>query len=136
MMSNKLEQMMMAMVGATNTTGEPSGFMAQGLCIPLAATPKLLEIVEALGEDAVADWLNDNEVPAPKSGGLWVIECVLENEEADAYDIDIPSWKWRQPSSWEIESLKMRTKERSEGIELNPERVDEFSRWVYIGALV
>jgi len=135
-MSNKLEQMMMAMVGAMNLAGEPSGFMTQGLCIPLAATPKLLEIVEALGEDAVADWLNDNEVPAPKSGGLWVIECVLENEEADAYDIDIPSWKWRQPSSWEIESLKMRTKERSEGIELNPERVDEFSRWVYIGALV
>jgi len=75
-------------------------------------------------------------VPAPKAGGLWVIECVLENEEADAYDIDIPSWKWRQPSSWEIESLKMRTKERSEGIESNPERVDEFSRWVYVGALV
>ena len=135
-MSNKLEQMMMAMVGAMNLAGEPSGFMTQGLCIPLAATPKLLEIVEALGEDAVADWLNDNEVPAPKSGGLWVIECVLENEEADAYDIDIPSWKWRQPSSWEIESLKMRTKERSKGIKLNPERVDEFSRWVYIGALV
>jgi len=135
-MSNKLEQMMMAMVGAMGTAGEHAGFMTQGMCIPLAATPKLLEIVEALGEDAVADWLNDNEVPAPKAGGLWVIECVLENEEADAYDIDIPSWKWRQPSSWEIESLKMRTKERSEGIKSNPERVDDFSRWVYIGALV
>jgi len=135
-MSNKLEQMMMAMVGATNTAGEPRGFMAQGMCIPLAATPKLLEIVEALGEDAIADWLDSNEVPAPKAGGLWVIECVLENEEADAYNTDISSWKWRQPSEWEIESLKMRTKERSEGIKANPERVDEFSRWVYVGALV
>lgn len=141
MADKQVEQMLMAMVGASTPEREPSGFMAQGMCIPLAATPKLLEIVEALGEDAIADWLTDNEVPAPKAGGLWVIECILENEEADAYDIEIPSWEWRQPMPEEIGALMLRADERSYSIKPRSsntilEHLPLYARWVYVGALV
>jgi hypothetical protein len=134
MADKQIEQMLMAMVGALTPEGEPSGFMSQGMCIPLAATPKLLEIVEALGEDAVADWLTDNEVPGPKAGGLWVIECILENEEADAYDIEIPSWKWRQPTIDEIKALQIRAIWRAERYRVPP--MEAPRDWVYVGALV
>lgn len=135
------EKMMMAMVGSSTADGKSSGFMSQGLCIPLAASPILLEVVESLGEDAVAEWLSeDNEIPAPDAGGLWVIECVVEDSEDSEVGCEITSWKWREPRADEITALHMRTYYRARGIKHDTEDtrdlVTDLNRWVFVGALV
>ena len=123
----------MAMVGASDPEGKPSGFMSQGMCIPLAATSEVREAIEDLGEDSVADWIDACDVDSPKAGGLWVaeVEFAADPDGPQGYRID--SCAWRPPTTEEIEGLIGRQMARARGVKRRsgPRR----SVWTFIGAL-
>jgi hypothetical protein len=130
------DKMLMAMVGGTYND-QPAGLMMGGYCIPLAASEKFMEMLEAEGNgDEAAEWLSELEVRPPKAGGLWVVEGELEDADDDTHfgkSLDKP--RWRPASKAEVEALLARQKVRAT-------RDNEFvtptgeGRWVFIGALV
>jgi hypothetical protein len=130
------DKMLMAMVGGT-FNDEPAGLMMGGYCIPLAASGRFTELLEAEGDgDEAAEWLSELEVKPPRAGGLWVIEGELEDATDETrFNLAISKPRWRTASKAEIEALVARQKVRAT-------RDDEFTvpsgegRWVFLGARV
>jgi hypothetical protein len=130
-----MEKILLAMVGASDPEGKPSGFMSQGMCIPLAATPEAREIIDAIGEDAVADWIDANEIRSPKAGGLWVAEIEVSEDPDGPQGYKIDSCNgWRPPTTEEIEGVIGRQMARASGRE-NAQKPPGAKAWTFIGAL-
>jgi hypothetical protein len=134
-----MELILMAMTGGTSGNGKSCGMITGGFCIPLASYPgRALEVVEAIGEDAVGEWLSDCDVPPPKAGGLWVLELEGINDDDEAPQSFSPVFlRWRQPTDKEVVVVLSRAKLRAAGRrDFNPPANDAEGRWAFIGARV
>lgn len=129
------DKMLMALVGGTHND-KPAGLMMGGYCIPLAASGKFTEILEAEGDgDTAAEWLNEINVPPPRAGGLWVIEGELQEDIESPLGMTILKPHWRPASKAEVGSLMARQKVRATRDNEHDTPVGE-GRWVFIGARV
>jgi hypothetical protein len=143
-MEKKIQKILFAMVGSfiKNEDGEMqhAGFMTKGMCIPLAVDTtdgnELLEHIEALGEDEIADILTaDYFIESPLAGGLWVAEFETEMDYDPPGTIIFRLIFWRMPTKDEISALLFKQLSVSErDKEIVPE--ENLGKWVYYGALV
>ena len=130
-----MEKILFAMVGASDPEGKPSGFMSQGMCIPLAATVEARDVIEAIGEDAAADWFEANDVKQPKAGGLWVAEFEMQEDVDGPQGYSIDSCGWRPPTPEELDGLLGRQMARARQDKTAP-KPPGAAAWTFIGALV
>jgi hypothetical protein len=129
-----MDKILFAMVGASDLEGKPSGFMTQGMCIPLAATGWAREAIEAVGEDAVADWFEASAIEAPKAGGLWVAEIEMRESADGPQGYSIDSCGWRPPTPEELDGLLGRQMARARQDKTAP-KPPGAAAWTFIGAL-
>ena len=123
------EKILIAMVGGT-TGNQLSGLLNS--CLPLAATPRALEAIEAVGEDCLVDFLD--AITPPKAGGLWVLECTVGADDEGVEGWRIESHGWRPPSEGEFRALLQRQMMRTRKEISDPP--GGTGRWVFLGALV
>jgi len=131
-----MEQILFALIGASNASGEPRGFLSSGMAIPLAATPEAREVIEAIGEDEAATWLADQDIDGPHAGGLWVIElkAIAESSEApQGYAAQF--LRWRMPTDEEVRGILARQFARSKKDWATPKPIDA-ATWTFLGAQV
>jgi len=130
-----MQKILFAMVGASDLKGKPSGFMSQGMCIPLAATVEARDFIEVIGEDAVADWIDGSDIKAPNAGGLWVAEIEMRESADGPQGYSIDSCGWRPPSAEELDGLVGRQMARARQDKTAP-KPPGAAAWTFIGALV
>lgn len=130
-----MEKIMLAMVGAIDSNGYSCACMTQGMCIPLAATEGAKSVIEEIGEDAVADWMDANEVSPPGVGGLWVVELEISNDQDGPFGYSIDACDWVTPTTEEIAGLIAR--QNVKGYFQTMEMCLQFTKvWTFEGALV
>jgi hypothetical protein len=130
-----MEKILFAMIGASDLKGNSSGYMAQGMCIPLAATEGARSVIEEIGEDMVADWMDANEILPPAAGGLWVAELEISNDQDGPLSYSIDACDWVTPTEEEIAGLinRQNVRGRLQSIEV----CLPFTKvWTFEGALV
>jgi hypothetical protein len=112
-----MEKLLIACVGGTAGLAKhgdrPCGLLEQGFCVPLAATEKMMGLVEASGEDTFGEWLQEQGIVSPPAGGLWVLEVeeIIDEDEADDCDeceTQLNGWRWRLPTPREIDGVQCR----------------------------
>lgn len=130
-----MEKILFAMVGATTASGKPSGFLCQGMCIPLAATEGARSVIEELGEDAVPDWLVACEVDAPQAGGLWTLMLDIDNDDDAPQGFDVTKYHWVIPTTAELTGLLAKQVARVLG-DRTMTKPFAAEAWTWIGGLV
>lgn len=140
--------------GSTGPEFKACGLVGDGFpCVPLAATPGLLSVIESVGTDNFEEtW--DHACPSalPPTGGLWVLECELEDDDdGDVSDEDegqlevgrhLRPTLWREPTACELAALLARQRVRAAGEKPESLPVEELcvqeadAEWVFAGALV
>lgn|SRR5512137_816101 len=128
------QKLLLSMVGAMSINGEPRGFMSEGMCIPLAATGDAMEMIQQIGEDAVAPVIEGNDIDPPKSGGLWVLECSIFDDSDCPQGFRIEDAHWRMPSENELFALLLKQNDRIHRSQTPIAQAE--ARWTYNGALV
>jgi len=102
----KSVRMLLALSG---TSGENNGpdcaVTAFGACAVLAAEGFLGDVIERIGENEIAIWLDNNGVKPPPSDGLWVIQCVEEKDASLPRKSAVSLKKWRLPMRCEVDAL-------------------------------
>ena len=138
------------MGGSCGVPFKPCGLVGDGFpTVVLAATPAVKEMIEAVGADHFEElWEHAYPDQPPGAGGLWVLECDLEDDDdGDTSDDDedllevgqhLRPVLWRQPTTDELNALLERALQRANAIKVAR---DEFERskeshWVFDGGLV
>lgn len=137
------DKILMAMSGGTKGLSRPCGMLEEGYCIVLAATPKGKDLVQMYGEDRFASEALADAVLWPPAGGLWVLECHIEEDtDGDVSDEDeeqhesglrVESGDWREPTLEEIMALRAAQTKRATRSEITWSGA---SAWAFEGAFV
>jgi hypothetical protein len=107
---------------------------AFGTCAVLAAERFLGDVVERIGENEVAAWLDKNGIKPPVSDGLWVIECVEEKDASLPGKSGVSLKKWRLPMRCEVDALlRHQTGPQLFFGSLNPHPITKNGKWVFLG---
>ena len=145
------EKILLAMTGGCSGPGfKPCGLLEEGFpVVPLAATPAMLAIIEAVGPGSFGElWEHMCPQDPPPTGGLWVLECELENDDdGDVSDEDedlievgqhIRPVLWREPFADELAALIRKQSLCADGRKPVPSGVNEWgaAEWVFQGAFV
>lgn len=138
-----MEKILFAMVGACTADGKSAGYVSQGMCVPLAATEGARSVIEEMGEDVVADWLQACDLREPGAGGLWVLELEIENVDKENnpftmadYQFDITDSSWRPPTVEELEGVIAKQMHRAQRRDKSAPKPPGTAAWTFIGALV
>jgi hypothetical protein len=128
-------KMLLALSGISDENNKPDcALTAFGTCAVLAAERFLGDVVERIGENEIARWLDSNGVRPPHSDGLWVIECVKEKDASLPGKSSISLKKWRLPMQCEIDALLRRQLGPQLFFKgLNPYPITKDGKWVFCG---
>jgi len=131
-----MEKLLLAVIGAFDRDGNPIGVIERGMCIPLAATECIQEIIEFLGEDEVPMWLGYNGISKAPTGGLWVIEFSIHDDPSSLGNkYVISDHVFRQPTSVEVDGLLKRSRMRLSRKDPEYQSLSD-KDWTFLGALV
>jgi hypothetical protein len=131
--SSSTERILFAMIGGSvGASAMSTGLLCEGACVPLAATPLALEVIEELGEELIPEWMLENDVQGPRAGGLWVAEMIIVQDIGAPHGWNIEGHGWRIPRPQELEDLVARQVARVEGKRASTKDMG----WTFIGALV
>jgi hypothetical protein len=149
-----MEKILLALTGgSTGTKFESCGLVGDGFpTVPLAATPAVLAIIEAVGTDNFGELWEHVDGTFPPAGGLWVLECELvDDDDGDTSDDDEDMMEigrhlrpilWRAPTTEELAALLERQRIRASGGNPDSSRLiglctqEQDAEWVFQGGIV